>query len=340
MRTNKSLNCPAQIVFSKINLKRNLNGYFFEQLLSQNKKEKMETEVIDYLKNLTFKILVFDLDQIDENEKKLFIEDNIIDSQFYNKKNGKFVYLPDKNISIVLNNDDHLNFSAIKNDFNIENQFDNIYEIEKKIGLNFSYSANTKYGYLTSYIKDCGLALKLSTLIFLPGLCLNKNKLDETIKIFIERGYSIEPWVFLDENDKINYFLFSSRLNFGVSEKDLLERFVIGINQLLDIENKTLKEYYLKNNVQLDDIIYRSYGLLRYSRIMEYKEAIEHLSNVRIGLALNHDLNIKAETLNIIMNKIKTGNINIFAKEHNINNSASISKVIRSYFNGEQNDVS
>ena len=55
------------------------------------------------------------------------------------------------------------------------------------------------------------------------------------------------------------------------------------------------------SNIQLEDRVFRSYGILSNSRIIETKEAATCLSDVRLGIDLGYIENISKNILNELM---------------------------------------
>jgi protein arginine kinase len=55
------------------------------------------------------------------------------------------------------------------------------------------------------------------------------------------------------------------------------------------------------SNIQLEDRVYRSYGILTNSRIIESKEAARCLSDVRLGIDTGYIRNVSKNILNELM---------------------------------------
>lgn len=326
------MNDKASIIYSKINIKRNLENYNFVDLLTEDKKKKLEQEVIEYIDTWGEDIRLYDLNILNDNEKKIYLDENLIDDVFYKKADGKFIIFNKIKSSILLNNDDHININIVEDDLTLKNTFDLVDKIERRLSGYFSFSASVKYGYLTSYVKDCGLGMKVYVLAQLSGIKLLKKE-KEIFKMYPERGYSIEPYYLIDgKESKIkdtDYYIISSRLNFGVSEKNLISRFTQGIENLLKLNKKFLLEYYYKNKDELVDIIFRSYGILKYATRIDYMEALEHITNIRIGLIIGENIPITNKMLNNIFVKIKDGYVTKQSKLFNIDKQTARANIIK-----------
>lgn len=322
----------ASIIYSKINLKRNIENYNFANSLTEEKKVKLENELIDCINNWGEDIRLCELDKLEENEKRILLDENLINKDFCSKKEGKFIVFNNNNLSLIFNNNDHINITVIRNELSLDNAYEAVDKIEKKLSKYFSFAASAKYGYLTSYVKDCGLAMKVYVLAHLLGVKLLKKE-KEVFKKYSDRGYHIEPYNLLEGEDQksnnFDYYIISSRLNFGVSEKNLISRFTQGIASLLDLNKEYLNEYYNKNKDELVDIIFRSYGILKHATRIGYKEALEHISNIRIGLILGEKIPVTDRILNEIFVQIKEGYVNKYAIINNIDKDNARASIIK-----------
>ncbi len=323
----------AGIVYSKINLKRNLESYSFVDSLSEEIKNKLEKEVIECINTWGENISLCDLKILNDNEKKIYLEENLINEDFYTKKNGKFIVFNNNNLSLLLNNNDHININIIRNELSLESAYNLIYKVEKKLSRYFSFAASVKYGYLTSYVKDCGLGMKVYVLAHLYGIRLLKKR-KEVFKKYSERGYSIEPYYLFNDDKETkkrntDYYIISSKLNFGVSEKNLITRFTQGIESLLNLNKKYLLDYYNKKKDELVDIIFRSYGILKHATRIDYIESLEHLSNIRIGLILGENIPVTNKMLNKIFIQIREGYVTKNSKVFGVDKMTARANIIK-----------
>lgn len=66
--------------------------------------------------------------------------------------------------------------------------------------------------------------------------------------------------------------------------------------------------------MRLEDKVFRSYGTLKYSRILESKEAARCLSNVRLGIDLQMIKGISGQILNELMILTQPGFLQKYAE--------------------------
>ncbi len=338
-KTAENSSIFASVVLSRVSILRNLENYAFSLTLSQEKKSEIETKVLDFLSSNNNKIKVCDFKGNSKNSRQDFAEELLFEKN--SKKQGKLVLLKNQNILILLNNDDHINITTITNrNFNIDEAYKKAESLERQLSENFNFSASTKYGYLTSLIKNCGLGIKLSVLVHIPGIVLLKKQ-NETFSALLDKGINVKPLqqYKVDENET-NYYILSSSLNFGLTESDLISRFVSDVEDLLSLNHSYLVEFSLKNKAEFVDNIYRSYGTLKYAKLMDIQEAVYHLSNLRMGINLGEDIPVSIETINKIFVLLQEDFINEAVETEKKQSDAIIAELIKSHLNSEKNDVS
>jgi protein arginine kinase len=73
------------------------------------------------------------------------------------------------------------------------------------------------------------------------------------------------------------------------------------VKQLIAQERSAREALMKTSGIQLEDRVFRSYGILANSRIIESKEAAQCLSDVRLGIDLGYIKNISKNILNELM---------------------------------------
>jgi protein arginine kinase len=98
-----------------------------------------------------------------------------------------------------------------------------------------------------------------------------------------------------------NLFQISNQITLGKSEDDIVEDLKSVVNQIISQERAAREALRKTSNIQLEDRVFRSYGLLSNSRIIETKEAAKCLSDVRLGIDLGYMQGISKNIFNELM---------------------------------------
>jgi protein arginine kinase len=101
----------------------------------------------------------------------------------------------------------------------------------------------------------------------------------------------------------------SNRVTMGVSEERTINKLNDIIVQIAEQERKAREVLKSDNYSVLADRICRSYGLMKYARIMSSKEFLKLYSDVRLGVALGLIDGLDYETLGNIMIGVLPANL-------------------------------
>jgi protein arginine kinase len=223
--------------------------------------------------------------------------------------NATLIEIPSLQTVIALNYIDHFRIGSWYDGPGFEKQWRQLQPILTLLDDKFEFSAREKYGYLSPRLKNCGLGLRLSVLIHLPGLD-QIGEIRDTTLMLEERGYHLQQWNDRDDSDNCSHlFYLSTAIGYGVSEEDLIKRFEQGIDSVLEMEFNALVEYADIDKEDLADRVSRSYGILRYSQKLTYSEALEHISNIRMALEIGHETPVSSSVITELFYQVMNENI-------------------------------
>ncbi len=207
-------------------------------------------------------------------------EEHLISPVMVQTKREKGVILSkDKELCIMINEEDHLRIQAIKQGYNpdeafkLANLFDDLAEEKNE------YAFSEKYGYLTSCPTNLGTGIRISVMLHLPALSLT-GRLNSLIHSVNRLGIEVRGAYGEGTGGDGNIYQFSNRTTLGVSEEELMKKLKNITGQIVEQE-ASLREQI--RNDELYDRIYRSYGLLKSSYKMDYQEFLKLNSNAVLG---------------------------------------------------------
>lgn len=101
----------------------------------------------------------------------------------------------------------------------------------------------------------------------------------------------------------------SNQATLGKTEKEIMSDIKNITSQIIEKEKYFRTKYKAENNIELLDEVYRSYGILKNCKKISNEEALNHLSNVWLGLYLNlFEKSLNDNIYNIMM-KIQPANL-------------------------------
>ena len=274
------------VVSSRVRLSRNLNGFNFLNRCSKEKQEEILEKIKEIVPSLGYGLKFIKLDDLDEVTKLSLVEKNLISPEFTVKnKNVKAIIINDEeNISIMLNEDDHIKIQVFSTGQELDNLMSLIVEIDEKLGEMVEYAYNKNFGYLTASPVDIGTGMKASVIVHLPALTLTGN-LSKVLRVVNNLGMSIKGVYGEGSQNYGDLYQISNNQTIGITEKEIIAN-VKNITEKIIEQERTARKYLCKNEIELRDMVYRAFGVLTYASKLGTEECRKLLSEVKMGVDL------------------------------------------------------
>lgn len=272
------------VVSTRIRLARNLNKTPFPNALKDTKEvtEKIKNAILSSNSTLSKDFDFIDLDKTPYIRKKQMAEEHLI-SPVMCEGSGKSVMISkDKTMSIMLMEEDHIRLQIIQKGYVLDEAYSLASKVDDVIEENVEYAFDNDFGYLTACPTNTGTGMRASVMMHLPALTMTEN-INKVISS--AGGLGIEVRGLYGEGTKAygNLFQISNRVTLGISEEQSLDRLKNVVNQIVDMEKKA-RELFVKNSrYDVEDKLFRSYGILKYARSISSSEAKSLLSDVMLG---------------------------------------------------------
>ncbi|MCM8818924.1 MAG: ATP--guanido phosphotransferase, partial [Candidatus Omnitrophica bacterium] len=175
------------VISSRVRLARNIKGYPFPYNMTYQESKKVEKFLINiFLKAPFNKIYIIDVSSLKNTQKKFLVERHLISKEFSeNSISCKSIFIPEKKLTIMINEEDHLRIQSVYPGLNLKNCFKSVNEIDDLIEEKIEYAFLPNIGYLASCLTNTGTGLRASVLINIPGIKFFKK--DKIIFNMIEK---------------------------------------------------------------------------------------------------------------------------------------------------------
>ena len=269
---------------TRIRFARNLNEFNFH-LNDLNFKE-LEKKIEDNLYAIGYGLKFFRLKDMDNITKASLVEKNLISSTFVAKRSEKGSILIDEeeNICIEIGGEDHLKIQVFSSGLELENALNLAIEIEEKIGEIFGFCINKKYGYLTKRLTDIGTGLKASVIVHLPALSKTGN-IRKMLDVVRDFNMEVKGEYAKSNKNQGDLYQISNKQTIGITEKEIINNLKVIIKKVEEQE-RLARKMLTKEPIELEDMIFRSYGILTNCKKISYDEVKELLSNIQLGTDL------------------------------------------------------
>lgn len=301
------------VISSRVRLARNLKKYPFSIRLNDQQANQLVQEVKEagkvFQTQTDKRYNSCNVNVLSEIDKTAMVERHVISPLLVEKEQSTGLILSeDEKISIMINEEDHLRIQSVTGGMNIGEAYKTANLIDDITNELFDYAFSEKYGYLTSCPTNVGTGMRASYMVFLPALTLAGR----ITKLAEELGkYGIALRGTYGESSKSfgNIYQISNQKTLGSTEREILEKLNRIVEQVMKQERRQ-REYLLINSFdEMEDKVYRSYGILKYAKQVSSDDAMTLLAQLKLGIDM--ELIHVGQNYNIheLMMEIQPGNL-------------------------------
>lgn len=271
------------VISTRVRMARNIKGMPFVNRYSKEEAESILNKMQEITHLLGFDLTFIRLKNIDNLTRLSLIEKHLISPDFAMDKNntGAILLNEEENICIMINEEDHLRIQVLSAGLELEGSLNLATEIDKKIESLVNYAFSSKYGFLTECPTNVGTGLRISVMVHLPALTLtgNSKKVLEAVSSF---GMNIRGVYGEGSKSQGDIYQISNKQSLGVSEDEIMKNLKAICDKIIEQE-RLARNYLGKEQIELEDKVYRAYGVLSNCRRITSEECKELLSDVKLG---------------------------------------------------------
>ena len=293
------------VLSSRIRLARNFEEYNFPTIYSHEEAQKIILNMEELLTGQGFQkfgqMELLKIDELQPLQKRVLVEKHLISPHLAeDSSHGAVLLTENEEVSIMINEEDHIRIQCLFPGLQLTEALETANEIDDWLESQIQYAYDEKYGYLTSCPTNVGTGLRASVMMHLPGLMLTQQ-INRVIPAIHQLGLVVRG-IYGEGSEALgNIFQISNQITLGKSEVDICQDLMGVVSQLISQERSSREALRKTSNIQLEDRVFRSYGVLTNSRIIESKEAAKCLSDVQLGIDMGYIKNVPKNILNELM---------------------------------------
>ncbi|WP_147535715.1 protein arginine kinase [Bacillus marasmi] len=293
------------VMSSRIRLARNFNEYTFPTVFTIEEANGVISSMEEMTRQNPLKELgqyeFLKINELQPLQKRVLMEKHLISPRLMEQAiNGACILSENEEISIMVNEEDHIRIQCLYPGLQLTEALTNANAVDDWIEENVNYAFDEQYGYLTSCPTNVGTGLRASVMMHLPGLVLTQQ-INRIIPAINQLGLVVRG-IYGEGSEALgNIFQISNQITLGKSESEIVEDLKGVVKQLISQERSARDALARTLNIELEDRVFRSLGVLENSRILESKEAAKCLSDVRLGIDMGLITNIPKTILNELM---------------------------------------
>jgi protein arginine kinase len=192
---------------------------------------------------------------------------------------------PRESLSIMVNEEDHLRMQAVVSGFRLGEALDIVGRVDDALDRHLSFAFSPMLGFLTSCPTNVGTGLRASVLVHLPALHLTGDA-RKVMQGAAALGMAVRG--FYGEGTEVmgNFVQVSNHVTLGKDEGGITNLMAERVHIIIAAEEKARDTVWSSARLQVEDKVYRAFGILRHARSLKAPEVLNLASAVRFGISL------------------------------------------------------
>lgn len=272
------------VLSSRVRLARNLRGVPFPDSASSAARAEVRRQVMEAAReelpiqeDLAAATLLF--------RQRLF-EEHLISRAMLEERPESGVCMDEaRQRAVMINEEDHLRIQVLRSGLSLPEVWRLADALDDVLERHLDYAFSSTLGYLTSCPTNVGTGMRASALMHLPGLVL-MNEIEPIIRGLAKIGLAVRGRWGEGTAALGHVFQVSNQITLGLSEERLIGDLEQIVMELVHHEDNARERLLRERTVFMQDLAARAEGVLLSARLMTTQEALERLSELRLGLAL------------------------------------------------------
>lgn len=186
---------------------------------------------------------------------------------------------------VMVNEEDHLRIQSLKPGLALNAVWQDVNELDNELESRLDYAFSSSLGYLTSCPTNVGTGMRASVLLHLPALVL-MGEIEPIINGLNKIGLTVRGCWGEGTAALGHMFQVSNQLTLGMPETRIVHDLEEIVKEIAGHERNARERLKRERNRYAEDLAARAQGVLASARLMTTQEALERLSELRLGIAL------------------------------------------------------
>jgi protein arginine kinase len=220
-------------------------------------------------------------------DRQLLFERHLISTELMGKGEGSVLLAaPDESLSIMVNEEDHLRLQGLAPGSDLAALWARVDALDTALAGKVPLAFSPKLGYLTACPSNVGTGLRASVMLHLPGLRLAGDA-EKVGKGLGKLGMAVRGLLGEGTDASGCMYQISNQITLGEREPSIISRLSETVEEIIRHELHARQRLMETRPTLLRDRVLRARALLTHARLVGTEEALDLLSGIRLGLAMN-----------------------------------------------------
>jgi len=328
------------VISTRVRLARNISNYTFPSLAADEQLESIYNlaEAIfreNQDKPPGFRFL--NIHTLSQVYRQALVEKHLISPMLSQQTRSRALALADDEIiSIMVNEEDHFRIQCIMSGLQLEQAWLEASRYDDLLEAQVDYAFHEELGFLTACPTNVGTGLRVSVMLHLPALVITR-RISQILNTINQVNLTVRG-LYGEGTDMVgNIFQLSNQITLGQSEEEIWQNLYSVTQQLINQEKKAREQLLNEGREKLEDRAGRALGILLHARLLTSQDAMQFLSDLRLGTDLGLLKKIPVKALNDLFIITRPGCLqylkgrSLSAYERDLERAHQVKKILHDY---------
>lgn len=300
------------VLSTKVRLARNFANFPFPSAMRGEDGAKTQFIAADALAHSAIgkQYALYRIYDLEDTRKRALVESRLISNDLmWAGEYAAMLLRKDEAICVMINEEDHLRIHALQPGNALEEAAEMVFQVDEEIGAHAQYAFDAELGYITSSPANIGTGMQACCLLHLPALD-RSGAMASLIQEAAKRKLLLGPLYQDGKEARGQIYTICTQVSLGISEQAMLDTLQGMIQEIASRERASRELQLLEEDSRLDDMLFRSFGILLYARRLGEAEWIRRWSDVRFAV-LAGMLSIDLHKLDMLLNETKPAHLEL-----------------------------
>jgi len=300
------------VISSRVRLARNLADCSFLPTASNTEKTEVYRSLVHEVANSKIgkDALIVDMEEADELDRFILVERHLISRQHAGGEGSRGVTIsPGETQALMINEEDHLRIQALRSGLQLDALWQEVSEIDDILGSRIAFAFDRQFGYLTACPTNVGTGIRVSVMVHLPALRFTKE-IERVERAARDMRLAVRGLYGEGTEAVGDLYQISNQITLGQSEGEIIA--ALGskvIPKIVEYEQAAREALIRERAHQLDDKVWRAFGILCNARCISSDETQILLSPIRMAINMGRFDRFDIHTLNEVFLHIQPAHL-------------------------------
>ncbi len=256
---------------------------------------------------------LFRLKDMTDAARRAMAESRLISRDLLNTPDISAALVRQDGVSVMMNEDDHLRIQAIRPEMDLLSAASACFQVDDALSRQVNFAFDEQLGYLTACPTNTGTGMRASLLMHLPMLTRGKQ-MGNVGQLVSKVGLNIRG-VYGEGSEALgSVYQISNQVTLGRTEQELISTVTALGTQLADMENALRDKALREGRTQLEDVVFRAWGVVQYARLIPMSEFYQVWSDLRLGVAMGL-VKLPMPLIDALLDHAQEAHLQVWAEE-------------------------